>query len=271
MRKFGVPAGGWFDAESAQVANLLVQQPLDAKCLELCMARFAFLSRVGFAFALSGAPCEVRIDGQMAGHGGLFWADPDELVRIDPPPRGARAYFSAAFSNLPSAGSRLKVGDGLLVEDLEDSPRRFRLAEPESGSGPIRIVPGPQASLFDLGAFASAEFTVSPRSNRVGLRLVEIFEAHAHELPSEPAGCGAIQITPDGGVIVLGPDGPTIGGYPKAAYVISADFDRLAQLRPEERIAWELVDVELARRIGAEHTTRIERRLAELTQAVKQM
>ena len=53
-------------------------------------------------------------------------------------------------------------------------------------------------------------------------------------------------MTRDGQCIVLGVDGQTIGGYPKVAQVISADLDRVGQLRPGERIRFTLVGLEEA-------------------------
>jgi allophanate hydrolase subunit 2 len=50
---------------------------------------------------------------------------------------------------------------------------------------------------------------------------------------------GAIQITGEGQPIVMLPARATIGGYPKIATVIAADLDRLAQLRPGNRIRFE--------------------------------
>jgi allophanate hydrolase subunit 2 len=43
---------------------------------------------------------------------------------------------------------------------------------------------------------------------------------------------GSIQVPPDGQPIVMLADGPTTGGYPKVATVVSADLPRLAQLLP---------------------------------------
>jgi allophanate hydrolase subunit 2 len=45
-----------------------------------------------------------------------------------------------------------------------------------------------------------------------------------------------VQVTHDGQCIILGVDGQTIGGYSKIAHVISADLDKLGQLRPEDCI-----------------------------------
>src|SRR5262249_43122301 len=57
----------------------------------------------------------------------------------------------------------------------------------------------------------------------------------------------------------LGPDGPTIGGYPKIAVVVDADLDRLGQLRPGDLISFEQVDLVTARALRTAYETRIER------------
>jgi allophanate hydrolase subunit 2 len=58
-----------------------------------------------------------------------------------------------------------------------------------------------------------------------------------------------VQVVNDGQCIVLGVDGHTIGGYPKVAHVIAADFDRLGQLRPGQVVRFERVTIEEAEAI----------------------
>jgi allophanate hydrolase subunit 2 len=52
-------------------------------------------------------------------------------------------------------------------------------------------------------------------------------------LPSEPTLPGAVQVPPDG-PIVLGPDAPVTGGYPVLAVVL--DLAPAAQLRPGDTV-----------------------------------
>jgi allophanate hydrolase subunit 2 len=53
---------------------------------------------------------------------------------------------------------------------------------------------------------------------------------------------GSVQVPPDGQPIVTLADGPTTGGYPKIATVLSADLPRLAQLVPgQARVRFEVV------------------------------
>ena len=57
---------------------------------------------------------------------------------------------------------------------------------------------------------------------------------------------GAIQVTPAGEAIILGPDGGLTGGYPVIGVVITADLDRVSGLVPQERVRLEFVPVERA-------------------------
>jgi allophanate hydrolase subunit 2 len=122
----------------------------------------------------------------------------------------------------------------------------------------LRALDGPQAGWFAAADFfhpPGAEppkpvFTVTPASNRMGLRLHgPPLRLPERELVSEPVCPGTVQVTRDGQCIILGVDGQTIGGYPKVAQVISADLDRLGQLRPGDRVCFqrmELVEAEVA-------------------------
>jgi allophanate hydrolase subunit 2 len=62
----------------------------------------------------------------------------------------------------------------------------------------------------------------------------------------------------------LGPDGPTIGGYPKIAVVIDADLDRVGQLRPSDAVRFKAVEVETALEVRRQRAERIERATAML-------
>jgi antagonist of KipI len=115
--------------------------------------------------------------------------------------------------------------------------------------GPIalRVTDGLQASWFRWEDFSGQTMTVSPASNRMGLRLQgQPLAVPERELVSEPVCPGSVQVTRDGQCIVLGVDGQTIGGYPKIAQVISADFDHLGQLRPGDHVQFVQVTLEQA-------------------------
>ena len=57
---------------------------------------------------------------------------------------------------------------------------------------------------------------------------------------------GSIQVPADGQPIVLLNDHPTIGGYPKIANVISADYDLLVQNVPGINLSFKYIELEEA-------------------------
>jgi len=54
---------------------------------------------------------------------------------------------------------------------------------------------------------------------------------------------GTIQLLPDGQVIVLMADHQTSGGYPRIAHVIERDLPLLAQLAPNDKVAFHQVGI----------------------------
>jgi antagonist of KipI len=147
------------------------------------------------------------------------------------------------------AGERLSCKPGIL---------RTRWIEPVVGAGDpilLRTLEGAQADWFRSQDWSRQIFTVTPASNRMGLRLQgEPLKLPARELVSEPVCPGTVQVTRDGQCIILGMDGQTIGGYPKLAHVIQADLDQLGQLRPGDRL--QLVPVTLGEAEEAERRRR---------------
>jgi urea carboxylase len=111
----------------------------------------------------------------------------------------------------------------------------------------VRAMRGPQAAPDyltegDMEALFSRRWPVDRNSNRTGIRL----ESHKFEWARQSGGIagghpsnildnsypvGAININGDLPVI-LGPDGPTAGGFVVAAAVIHADFWKIGQFRP---------------------------------------
>jgi antagonist of KipI len=154
---------------------------------------------------------------------------------------GSRStYLPGGFGGFE--GRRLRTGDVLPVgpalhSGLGGNVHPRITADPTDTDVTIRVTPGPQWERFDERAretLLESRFTVSPSSDRMGYRLdgPAIISGVSATLPSEAACPGAIQI-PDGGQpIVIMPDGPTVGGYPKIAVVNSADLRLLAQCLP---------------------------------------
>jgi biotin-dependent carboxylase-like uncharacterized protein len=166
-----------------------------------------------------------------------------------PPVLGSRStYLVAGFGG--HEGRRLRRGDRLPLGRSAFEPPAEHWGLPAETVPPtptaIRIVPGPQSELFDDTAWVAltgARYAIAAASDRMGYRLEGPALVHrgAPDLPSEPVCPGAIQVPQGGAPIVLMPDGPTVGGYPKIAAIITADAGAFAQCAPGSRPRFILV------------------------------
>ena len=250
FRRFGVPPGGPFDLESWARACSLSGT---SSAIELGPFGGRFVAIESCSVVVVGASRSIRVGGRELPSGRLFVPRGDQL-EIGPPDQGARSYLAGV-----GAGNR-DESPSLEPRFVHRGERIEALIAPESHlarslpGGPIRLVAGPQASLFDLDQFAHEEFHVSPIADRAGIRLAEKIEALEPygERLSEPMVFGAIRVTVGGEPIVIGPDGPTIGGYPVAAVVVEADRDRLGEFKTGDTIRLEFVRLEAARRLRAD-------------------
>lgn len=126
--------------------------------------------------------------------------------------------------------------------------------EPDYGSGPVRVVLGPQEDRFTEEAarlFLASSYTLGKQSDRMGLRLEGPALAHraGADIPSDGLVTGSIQVPGNGLPILLLNDHQTIGGYAKIATVISADLPRVGRLRAGDRLSFAAVTVEEAEAI----------------------
>lgn len=252
-RSLGVPVGGAADRAAFMLGNALVGNPPDAPALEIGLAgpRFAALCPLGCV--VFGASFVLTSSRQALTAGTTFTLEPGEELRIGGTPSGMRAYLCVRGGfHIPvvldshSALAPLRA-DTTLEATPSQVPTRFIRPDLKWNAEPrqLRVVAGPQADWFREADFYPQDWTVTPASNRMGLRLRgRPLTRPQRELVSEPVCPGAVQVTHDGQCIVLGVDGQTIGGYPKIAQVIRADLDKLGQLRPDESIRF--VPVSLA-------------------------
>jgi antagonist of KipI len=262
--RMGVAPGGALDKAALIRGNRLVGNPDGAAGVEMTLTapRLRFL-RPG-RMVITGADLGACLNGTRLLVGAMRVVGPgDELSFRHDRARGARAYLclSGGIDVPIRLGSRstdlvagfggfegraLQAGDRLRVISERHPFAEFAPPDRPRSGHVVRVVRGPQAERFDESAFAalfSQDFTISPQSNRLGLRLDghPIFPIGGADIISEGMVTGAIQVTGQGQPIVMLPSRATIGGYPKIGTVIAADLDLLGQLRPGGRIRFEEV------------------------------
>ncbi len=269
-RSLGVPLGGAADRWSLALGNALASNPPDAAALEICLAGPTLQAGCDLGCVIFGAPFEVFRGGERLPVGHTFTLRQGEVLRIAGTPTGMRAYLCVhgGLREPAMLGSRsgfepVQRGQELTCAPSRLSGRWLNLGEDrpvgqETETVPLRALLGPQADWFDADDFFGQPYTVTPSSNRMGLRLSgRPLRRPARELVSEPVAPGAVQVVNDGQCIVLGVDGQTIGGYPKVAQVIAADLDRLGQLRPGQAVRFGRVCIEEAEALYRERHQRL--------------
>ena len=275
-RGVGVPPAGAFDRESLAIANALLGNPADAPALELTLYGGTYRARGSLALALAGAALRATIEAPDGSSRTLeppcsMTAIDGSILRIGGASRGARAYLAtrggfSTTSVLGSASSEEPIAANTeLLANPSTCPNcriAAGLVRPLGLSGPIRVLDGPDAGVTESAAIEGLIYRVGPLADRVGLRLegpewpgIATTEAGR---TSTPLGPGAIQIA-GGRPIVLGVACGTMGGYLHVAQVISADLDRLGQLRPGDPVQFRRVALNEARRLDVAHRRRVAR------------
>ena len=264
----GIPPGGALVPELLAAANRALGNPPDAAALEIAGGCRLAAEGEPVLLSLDGAPPRRLAPGEsqeirpgaarvryLALRGGV---DVPEVLG------GRGTLLVAALGGLD--GRALRRGDRLAIGDLATrEPMTEGVSVDLAPEAAIRVLPGPDLERFEADALErllTAEFVVSPASDRVGTRLggPPLALRGAERGGSLPMVRGAIQGTTGGEAIVLGPDHPTTGGYPVLVTVIRADQGRLAARRPGARVRFRAVSLEQARAAAGALAGRVVRR-----------
>jgi biotin-dependent carboxylase-like uncharacterized protein len=271
----GIPVSGALDPIALAAANALVGNGPGAGALEVAYqgptlaveaesARFAFaggtvaievLSGYGASTAARLPPLRsVRLrKGDMLHVGGIAGSAVGYLAveggfNVAPVLGSQSTYARAGLGGF--GGRALRSGDLLPLHQAHarDCPESMlpglELAAPER----IRVVLGPQDDHFSergRRTFLESVYTVSPASDRMGMRLAgpPLEHCDGFNIVSDGIASGSIQVPGNGLPIVLLADHQTTGGYPKIATVIAADLPALGRLAPGAKVAFAAVSV----------------------------
>jgi biotin-dependent carboxylase-like uncharacterized protein len=258
LAHLGVGRSGAADRRAHTLANRLVANPDDRATIEVTFGGLAARVRGGDVdIAVTGADTDPTVNGIKFGTNSIHHVRDGQVISLGAPRAGLRTYLAVRGGICvdPVLGSRsydvmsaigpapLRSGDRLPVgEHTDDYPEvdQAPVAAITADVVELSAVPGPRDDWFvDPDALVHSEWLVSDRSDRVGMRLVGRplqYRYPDRQLPSEGTTRGAIQVPPNGLPVILGPDHPVTGGYPVVGVVIDEDVDKIAQVRPGQRV-----------------------------------
>ncbi|MER5788286.1 5-oxoprolinase/urea amidolyase family protein [Streptomyces sp. NPDC001980] len=271
----GVPPSGPMDDRSFRLGNRALGNPEGAPGLECTLQGPSLRFTHPTTVCVTGAPAPVTVDGAAVAQWEPVTVPAGGLLEIGAPAEhGLRTYvlFAGGGVDVPAflgsastftlgrfgghGGRALRTGDvlhGGAVTDGEPVADRPRF----TAAWHLAAVEGPHAApeFFteeDIRDFYAAEWKVHFNSARTGVRLVgpkprwartDGGEAglHPSNIHDTPYSVGAVDYTGDMPVL-LGPDGPSLGGFVCPATVLSGERWKLGQLRPGDTVRFTPVD-----------------------------
>lgn len=245
----GVPVSGAFDRYAHAAVTALVGGSVDHASLEI-VGVIEVEPDVPITCAVTG-----RVSVRVTGRPAAPWTalDVPAGARVEIRSAG-RAYLGVAqgFQPAPVLGSRstcllgpigpaqVRVGDRLALGASCTSPTAGDFVRPPEPRPAVRVVPGPHVRL------EPCEVQVLETS-RIGVRLTagrlrEPTGGTRADLPSLGVLPGTLQVLPSGDWMLLGPDSGTMGGYPVAGVVTTADLGLWAHVTAGDTVRLEIID-----------------------------
>ena len=162
----------------------------------------------------------------------------------------------------PNEGKKINIKNKIFFKKNRIGKNNYAVNISIKKNNAIRVLKGPQFEYFSKTSqkeFFSEDYKITNLTDRMGMRIEGkvLKNSVSTNIRSEGITKGAIQVPADGQPIILLTDHPTIGGYPKIANVISADYDLLIQKIPGEKISFKCIELKEAEKIYKEYQTNI--------------
>jgi urea carboxylase len=288
----GVPPSGPMDSRALRLGNRLLGNDEGAAALEITMSGPLLRFNCEAVVAVTGAVIPLLLNGESVPMNTALMVPAGATLSLGTiAGAGARSYLclrgglqvpdylgsksTFTLGQFGGHGGRaLRAGDVLHLPALNDRSAGQQLAAEQVTELPairqIRVIYGPHGApeYFTenyIGTFFATQWEVHFNSSRTGVRLIgpkpEWVRAdggeaglHPSNIHDNPYAIGAVDFTGDMPVI-LGPDGPSLGGFVCPVTVIEADLWQLGQLKAGDKVQFLPVDLKTARSLALKWDT----------------
>ncbi|MFL6559424.1 MAG: 5-oxoprolinase/urea amidolyase family protein, partial [Bacillus sp. (in: firmicutes)] len=284
----GVPPCGPMDPFSFRIGNKLLGNQDDAPGLELTLRGGAYRFRTEMWFCITGAAMNATLDDEVIPMYKPICAKRDQVLSFGEVKEGMRTYLLIAGGfDMPKilgsastftlggfgghGGRALRAGDVLSVRKGFEPKQREALSltlQPQTlKNWTIGVIPGPHCTeefldIDYLQQLTNTVWEVHFNSSRTGVRLIgppphwsreDGGEAglHPSNIHDNAYAVGALDLTGDM-PILLGPDGPSLGGFVCPVTIASAEFWKMGQLHPGDKISFQLLTLEEANELRSQ-------------------
>ncbi|WP_277053064.1 urea carboxylase [Zestomonas thermotolerans] len=283
----GVPPSGPMDDRALRLGNRLLGNPEGAAGLEITMSGPLLRFNTDAVVAVTGAPIPLTLDGVAQPMDTALFVPAGSTLSLGTiAGAGARSYLTVRGGlQVPDylgskstftlgqfgghGGRALRAGDVLHLLPLENREAGASLPAELATELPavrtLRVIYGPHGApeyFTDsyMQTFLASDWEVHFNSSRTGVRLIGpkpewVRESggeaglHPSNIHDNPYAIGAVDFTGDMPVI-LGPDGPSLGGFVCPVTIIEADLWQLGQLKAGDKVRFVPVSLETARSLA---------------------
>ncbi|MBX8606893.1 urea carboxylase [Pseudomonas cichorii] len=287
----GVPPSGPMDSRALRQGNRLLGNAEGCAALEITMSGPLLRFNTDAVVAVTGAQIPLTLNGEAQPMNTALLVPAGSTFALGTiAGAGARSYLCVRGGlDVPDylgskstftlgqfgghGGRALRAGDVLHIAALTDRSAGQRVPdeqiEPLADVRRIRVIYGPHGApeYFTEGyidTFFATDWEVHFNSSRTGVRLIgpkpEWVRAdggeaglHPSNIHDNPYAIGAVDFTGDMPVI-LGPDGPSLGGFVCPVTIIEADLWQLGQLKAGDKVRFSPVSLEMARALICERS-----------------
>lgn len=281
----GVPPCGPMDNFHFRLGNKLLGNDDDAAGIEMTLNGGTFRFRIRTSFCITGADMNATLDGEAIEMNRVVYAEPLQVLKFETCEKGMRTYLTVSGGfDVPKilnsrstfvdgkfgghngrslrAGDVLHLFDNCFKSECSSFPENY-LPSIEN-EWEIGVLPGPQPTSEYLKegyleTLVNTEYTVNFNSARTGVRLngpipqwarVDGGEAglHPSNIHDNAYAVGTLDLTGDQSIL-LGPDGPSLGGFVCPVTTASGELWKLGQLHPGDKVRFKLLSLEQAKAI----------------------
>ncbi|MFT5659947.1 MAG: urea carboxylase [Sulfurimonas sp.] len=281
----GVPPSGPIDNFSFRYANKIVGNSDKASGLEIAISGPTLRFNCNTVIALCGAVIDASLDGEVINMNEAITIKAGSTLKLKKVHSGGfRTYLALRGGfDLPQylgscatftlgqfgghAGRTLISGDVLHLGTQTEGEVVTKATIPHkeyANTWKIGVLYGPHGApdFFtndDIKAFFEADWEIHYNSNRTGIRLIgpkpqwartDGGEAglHPSNIHDNAYAIGAVDFTGDMPVI-LGPDGPSLGGFVCPVTIVNAELWKMGQLRAGDKVKFIPIEHETAKQM----------------------
>ena len=288
----GFSVSGVMDKRSAQLANVLVDNPINEAVFEFLLMGPTMKFNKSTYIAITGADFSPKLNGQEVPTYTAIHVHEGDVLEFGFAKNGLWGYVAVSSklgveNIMGSHSTNLRCGIGgyngrkIEAEDeisFREKTRQIpslekRHIEPEffgDKDKTIRVIPCLQNDHFTekgIQTFFNETYVTTEQSDRMGYRLdgPAIEHKDGGDIISDGIPLGAIQVPSHGKPIIMLSDRQTTGGYTKIGTVIGVDIPLLVQSQSGTRIHFKEITVEEAQDLYAEQFANYEKLSKELS------